>query len=93
MDYLKAVEPYCNITVLFLRLSGKKGLSIEKKQGTKWLRTDYFVKNGQLQMKGTFSSLSPETRDGYFEWFFENGKLKVHVLKHYAVATYQDSLQ
>jgi len=30
LDYLKAVEPYCNITVLFIRLTGKKGLTIEK---------------------------------------------------------------
>lgn len=30
LDYLKAVEPYCNITVLFVRVSGlPKGLTVE----------------------------------------------------------------
>lgn len=31
LDYLKALEPFCNITVLFVRVSGlPKGLSVEK---------------------------------------------------------------
>ena len=30
LDYLKSVEEYCTITVLFIRLTGKKGLTIEK---------------------------------------------------------------
>lgn len=30
LDYLKSVERYCNIIVLVVRLSGKKGLTIEK---------------------------------------------------------------
>ncbi|MFI5136617.1 MAG: toxin-antitoxin system YwqK family antitoxin [Sphingobacteriales bacterium] len=50
--------------------------SVTKKQGSGWLRTDYFTKTGQLQMKGTVSSIDPEIREGYFEWYFENGKLK-----------------
>lgn len=50
--------------------------TVIKKQGLKWLRADYFAKNRHLQMKGTLSSLRPEIRDGYFEWYFENGQLK-----------------
>ncbi len=49
---------------------------IEKKLDTKWLRTDYYFKTKQLQMKGTYSSLNPEKEDGYFEWYHSNGKLK-----------------
>jgi antitoxin component YwqK of YwqJK toxin-antitoxin module len=49
---------------------------IEKKEGSKWTRSDYFFKTKQLQMKGTYTSLTPETEDGYFEWFHSNGKLK-----------------
>jgi len=49
---------------------------IDKKEEGKWTRTDYFYKTGQLQMKGTYSSLTPEVQEGYFEWFHANGKLK-----------------
>lgn len=49
---------------------------IEKKEGTKWLRTDYYFKTKQLQMKGIYSSLNPAKEDGYFEWYHSNGKLK-----------------
>ena len=47
---------------------------IEKKEGSKWVRSDYF-KTKQLQMKGTYSSLNPEKEDGYFEWYYSNSKL------------------
>jgi antitoxin component YwqK of YwqJK toxin-antitoxin module len=49
---------------------------IEKKEGNLWTRLDYFHKNNQLQMKGTYSSLTPEIKEGYFEWYHVNGKLK-----------------
>lgn len=49
---------------------------IEKKEGTKWLRNDYYYKTKHLQMKGTYSSLTPEKKDGYFEWYHSNGKFK-----------------
>lgn len=48
---------------------------IDKKVDNKWARTDYY-KTNQIQMKGTYSSLTPETEDGYFEWYHANGKLK-----------------
>jgi hypothetical protein len=38
---------------------------LEKKEGGKWTRTDFYITK-QLQMKGTYSSLKPETEDGYF---------------------------
>jgi len=49
---------------------------VEKKEGEKWTRSDFFFKTMQLQMKGTYSSLAPEIQDGYFEWYHSNGKLK-----------------
>lgn len=49
---------------------------IEKKQSGKWVVTDYFFRTKKLQMKGAFSSLTPEIKDGYFEWYHSNGKLK-----------------
>jgi len=49
---------------------------IDKKEGSKWTRMDFFYKTGQLQMKGSYSSLKPEVQDGYFEWYHANGKLK-----------------
>lgn len=49
---------------------------IEKKEANKWTRTDYYFKTKQVQMKGTYFSLTPETEDGYFEWYHSNGKLK-----------------
>jgi len=36
---------------------------------------DYW-KSGEKQMEGQLSSLSPETRDGSFYWFYKNGNLK-----------------
>ena len=49
---------------------------VDTKEGTKWSRKDYFYKTKQLQMKGTYTSLTPEVQDGYFEWYHANGKLK-----------------
>ena len=48
---------------------------IDKQEGKKWTRMDYFYKTKQLQMKGTYTSLTPEIKDGYFEWYHANGKL------------------
>jgi len=48
---------------------------IDKKEDIKWTRTDYY-KTKQLQMKGTYSSITPEIEDGYFEWYYSNGKLR-----------------
>jgi TonB family protein len=36
---------------------------------------DYW-KSGEKQMEGQLSSLTPETRDGSFFWFYKNGNLK-----------------
>lgn len=49
---------------------------VEGKDGSKFVRTDYFIRNNQVQMRGTFLSLNPEIQDGYFEWFYANGQLK-----------------
>jgi antitoxin component YwqK of YwqJK toxin-antitoxin module len=49
---------------------------IEKKEGAIWFRTDYYYKTKHLQMKGTYTLLTPEKKDGYFEWYHSNGKLK-----------------
>lgn len=35
--------------------------------------TDYF-KTGEVQMTGTFKSLSPQVKDGEFVWYHKNGK-------------------
>lgn len=35
-----------------------------------------FYPSGQLQMKGYYSSLSPEKRDGSFTWWFQNGSVQ-----------------
>jgi len=49
---------------------------IDQKTGAKWIRMDYYFKTMQLQMKGTYCSLTPETEDGYFEWYYPNGSLR-----------------
>src|SRR5688500_5279225 len=33
---------------------------------------DYF-NSGKIQMKGTYTSLSPEVKTGTFTWYYENG--------------------
>lgn len=49
---------------------------IDKQENNYWIRTDYYFKTNQVQMRGNYSSLNPEIRDGYFEWYHPNGKLK-----------------
>lgn len=36
-----------------------------------------FYNDGVTQMKGTYSSMNPETRNGEFVWFYPNGKKKM----------------
>lgn len=49
---------------------------IEKKVGGLWARNDFFVKGNQLQMTGTLKSIDPEIKEGKFEYYHSNGKLK-----------------
>ncbi|MEO9853185.1 MAG: hypothetical protein ABJH72_01285 [Reichenbachiella sp.] len=50
---------------------------LQRKQDTLWDRRDYYFSNNQLQMSGTFSSLTiPAVKEGYFEWYHKNGQLK-----------------
>jgi antitoxin component YwqK of YwqJK toxin-antitoxin module len=53
-----------------------KYFRIQTKEGNLWTRSDYWSMNKQLQMKGNLSSLEPELKEGYYEWFHENGQLK-----------------
>jgi len=48
---------------------------IDKPENNKWLRTDFYTRNDQVQMKGYLLSREPDIKTGYFEWFFPNGKL------------------
>jgi antitoxin component YwqK of YwqJK toxin-antitoxin module len=77
------VKPVIGQDTTYFDLKWNKALSsnaeyfrVEKKEGSKCLRVDYFAKNKQVQMKGTYLSLTPEIQDGYFEWFYVDGKLK-----------------
>lgn len=56
--------------------SESKYYRIQTKEGKLWSRSDYWTMNNQLQMKGNLSSLDPEVKEGYYEWFHENGQLK-----------------
>jgi len=49
---------------------------VDKKENDKWLRTDYYKEGNQIQMKGYVTSINPEIKTGYFEWYFSNGELK-----------------
>lgn len=49
---------------------------IDKKENGVWLRKDFFVDKNQLQMAGVLRSISPEIKDGSFEYYHSNGKLK-----------------
>ena len=53
---------------MYYRIDIKTGEIIE--------RTDYFTSTNQLQMRGQFTSLSPETMIGYFTWYHSNGILQ-----------------
>ena len=48
---------------------------IDKKENNLWLRTDYYRENNQVQMKGHVSSREPQIKTGYFEYYYQNGKL------------------
>lgn len=48
----------------------------QTKDGDNWTRTDYWANSGQIQMTGKLSSLDPEVKEGYYEWYHENGQLK-----------------
>ena len=56
---------------------------MSKTDDGKSLATDYF-KTGEVQMTGTFKSLSPEVKDGEFIWYHKNGRMKT-------VTTYKDN--
>lgn len=45
---------------------------VMKKDGKVYQVSDYY-NTGEIQMTGTFTSLSPEKRDGIFTWFYKNG--------------------
>jgi protein TonB len=44
-----------------------------------YLVSDYY-NTGELQMKGTYSSLDPDVRDGQFTWWFKNGQKRAETL-------------
>ena len=48
---------------------------MSKTDDGKLMATDYF-KTGEVQMTGTYKSLSPEVKDGDFIWYHQNGKKK-----------------
>ena len=54
---------------------------VEIKRGDKYLRTDYFTKDDQIQMQGHYISLNPEIKIGEFKWYHANGNIK-HVGSH-----------
>jgi antitoxin component YwqK of YwqJK toxin-antitoxin module len=45
---------------------------------------DYF-NSGKIQMKGTYTSLSPEVRSGTFTWYYENGNKQTETVYEYNV--------
>ncbi len=49
---------------------------IQTKNGKMWTRTDFWSGNGQIQMQGKLSSLDPEVKEGYYEWYHKNGHIK-----------------
>src|SRR5258708_18764557 len=49
---------------------------IDKKENEIWRRRDFFVEGDQLQMTGLIKSIDPEIKEGKFEYFHSNGKLK-----------------
>jgi glycosyltransferase involved in cell wall biosynthesis len=50
LDYITAVQPYCNTTVLFLRLFGEPGLKTEEENGVKVIRYCLVRKNRFLSL-------------------------------------------
>jgi len=53
-----------------------KFLRVDTKAGNKWLRTDFYLDNMQVQMTGPCSSVNPEVKDGKFCWFYHNKQMK-----------------
>ncbi|HQQ98525.1 MAG TPA: hypothetical protein PLX35_14740 [Cyclobacteriaceae bacterium] len=49
---------------------------LERKENGRWIRRDFFVQGNQLQMVGPLKSIDPEIKDGKFEYYYVNGKLK-----------------
>lgn len=49
---------------------------IEKKVNGQWVRNDFYRNGNQLQMTGTLKSIDPEIKEGKFEYYHANGKLK-----------------
>jgi antitoxin component YwqK of YwqJK toxin-antitoxin module len=49
---------------------------IDSKKNGQWKREDFYVQGSQLQMRGVLSSIDPETKEGNFEYYHANGKLK-----------------
>jgi protein TonB len=44
-----------------------------------YLVSDYY-NTGEIQMRGTYSSLEPEVKDGQFTWWFKNGQKRAETL-------------
>lgn len=49
---------------------------IDKNENGQWTRKDFFIKGNQLQMSGTLKSIDPEIKEGKFEYYHSNGKIK-----------------
>lgn len=43
------------------------------RQGSLFAVKDYYF-SGELQMQGSYSSLTPEIQEGYFIWYYDNGR-------------------
>lgn len=50
LDYIECVKPYCDTTVLFVRLFGKPGITNEKMNGIKVVRYCMFKENKALKL-------------------------------------------
>lgn len=48
---------------------------IDKRVSGGWERTDYFMPTKTIQMRGVYSSLNPEIKNGDFRWYYINGAL------------------
>lgn len=67
---------YYDINWIKTNPSNAKYYSIVKKTNRSWQKKDYFLSNKRIQMQGTFSSIDPDVKEGYFEWYFINGQLQ-----------------
>lgn len=50
-------------------------VAIVKKTDSGWLRTDYYLSNNNIQMAGLFADSACKTEDGWFHYFYPDGKL------------------